>query len=185
MNPTEPKVGTDQPSSVIQQSKPQAAADHLQLQMQLQQLRDNQNLGMGVVGGVLGALVGSVLWALVTYATDWQIGFMAIGVGFLVGWGVSKLGQGVDKSFGYVGAVLSLLGCLFGNYLTACVHIASFGDAGIFEVLGGISWDGFIYIMIETFHPMDVLFYSLAVYYGYKYSFRGVAAARPVPGPKR
>lgn len=169
---TEPQAGATQPKSP--QPSPQNApvVDEHKLQMLMQQLRDNQNFGMGIVGGVGGALAGSILWALVTYATQWQIGFMAIGVGFLVGWGIRKLGQGVDKSFGILGAVLSLLGCAFGNLLTACVHIAAASAVSIFAVITSITLEDMTYIMTETFHPMDVLFYGLAVYYGYRYSFR-------------
>ena len=154
----------------------QVEADHIvdpvKLQMLMQQLQDNQNLGMGIVGGLIGAVVGASVWAAITYFTGWQIGFMAIGVGFLVGWLIRTLGQGITKTFGIVGAVLSLFGCLLGNYLTACVYIAEMNGMGLFEVLVQIDMATAIQIMGETFSPMDLLFYGIALYYGYRYSFR-------------
>ncbi|MEW5796995.1 MAG: hypothetical protein AB1772_11625 [Candidatus Zixiibacteriota bacterium] len=150
------------------------SVDALKLQMAMQQLRDNQNLGMAVFGGSLAAIVGAVLWAVVTAVTQWQIGFMAIGVGFLVGLAVRKMGQGVTTAFGVVGAVLSLAGCLVGNYLANCAFIAASENMGIFDVIGRIDFATAVELMTATFHPMDVLFYGLALYYGYKFSFRVV-----------
>lgn len=77
-----------------------------------EQLDYEQNLPMGVVAGLIGALVGAALWAWITVLTDAQIGWMAIAVGFLVGLAVRIFGKGLDKVFGIVGAVLSLLGCV-------------------------------------------------------------------------
>ena len=50
-----------------------------------QAIRDNQNLGLGILGGVMAAVVGAALWAIITVAINYQIAWMAIGVGFLVG----------------------------------------------------------------------------------------------------
>jgi hypothetical protein len=78
--------------------------DETKAKMLLQQIRNNQNLSMALVGGLGAAILGSVVWAVITSLTNYQIGFMAIGVGFLVGYAVRRMGQGVDPSFGYVGA---------------------------------------------------------------------------------
>jgi hypothetical protein len=101
---------------------------------------------------------------------------MAIGVGFLVGWAVKKLGQGIDVPFGVVGAFMSLLGCLLGNYLSAVGFIAMEYDASYFDTLAAFNFEDAIEIMKVAFSPMDILFYAIALYYGYKTSFRGLTA---------
>jgi len=63
----------------------------------------------------VAAGIGAALWALITVATNYQIGFMALGVGFLVGHSVRAFGKGVDTGFGVLGAVLALAGCLAGK----------------------------------------------------------------------
>ena len=40
------------------------------------------------IGGLVAMLISAVLWAVITVATQFQIGFMAIGVGLLVGYSV-------------------------------------------------------------------------------------------------
>ena len=165
-------MDTNQSDSQAETNAPAPKIDRMKLQMLNQQIRDNQNLSLAVLGGAAAALVGAAVWAAVTVATNWQIGFMAIGIGFLVGYVVRRTGQGVDQSFGIVGAVLSLVGCVVGNYLTVCAQIADFESVGFFDVLIAIDMQMAIDLMIESFDFMDLIFYGLAAYYGYKNSFR-------------
>ena len=165
-------MDTNQSDTQGETNSPAPEIDRMKLQMLMQQIRDNQNLSLAVLGGAVAALVGAAVWAAITVVTNWQIGFMAIGIGFLVGYVVRRTGQGVDMSFGIVGAVLSLAGCVVGNYLSACAIIAEFESVGFFDVLFAIDMQMAIDLMIESFNFMDLLFYGLAVYYGYKYSFR-------------
>lgn len=158
-------------------NKPQApqnqpVVDEAKANMLLQRLRNNQNMGMGIVGGLGAALIGSAIWATITALTNYQIGFMAIGVGVLVGLAVRKMGQGVDVTFGIVGGVLSLLGCLFGNLLTTCVMASMEESVPLMDILGSLNISTAIEIMKYTYAPIDLLFYGLALYYGYKFSFR-------------
>ncbi len=165
-------MDTKQPGPPTEDNPPAPQIDQLKSDMLMQQIRDNQNLSMAALGGAAAALAGAVVWATVTVATDWQIGFMAVGIGFLVGWVIRRAGRGIDTSFGIVGAVMSLVGCVLGNYLTICATIASMEEVGIFEVVSAIDLATAFELMVDAFHPMDALFYGLAIYYGYKYSFR-------------
>ncbi len=146
--------------------------DDTKRKMLLQQIRDNQNLSMGFVGGLVAALIGASVWAVITALTNYQIGFMAIGVGFLVGYAIRRMGQGVDPIFGYFGAGLSFLGCVLGNLLTTCVIVSQQDGVALGEVLAGLNLSVAIDIMKFTFSPIDLLFYGLALYYGHKFSFR-------------
>jgi len=100
----------------------------------LQELRDNQSLPLGVLGGLGGGAIGAALWALITSLTGFQIGWMAVGVGFLTGLGVRSFGHGLDKTFGAAGAVLALAGCVVGNLLTVAILVAREGETAFTEV---------------------------------------------------
>lgn len=150
----------------------ESTMDELKARMLLDRLRGEQNLGAGVAGGVAAALLGAVAWAAVTVATGYQIGWMAIAVGFLVGWTMRALGKGVDRVFGVVGAVLALAGCVVGNVLSVYGFAASQMEIPLTEVIAMVDFATVVDIMVETFSPMDLLFYGLAVYEGYQLSFR-------------
>ena len=157
--------------------QPVLEIDPMRLEYAITTMRSEQNLPMGLAGGSAAAVLGAILWAVVTVTTGYQIGFMAIGVGVLVGFSIRKLGKGMDKSFGFSGAVLSLFGCALGNLLAVCAIIASQEGIPIMQVLSAINFQNGTELMAGTFTPMDLLFYGIAVYEGYKLSFRQVTKA--------
>ena len=156
--------------------RPQPEITQQQFEMALQQKQDNQNLGLGILGGAVGAAVGAALWALITGLTNFQIGFMAVGVGFLTGYGVRRLGQGVDTIFGIVGAVLSLVGCLTGNLLVTCIAESKATGISVFEVLTQLTPSVYVEYLKQTFSVIDLIFYAIAVYEGFRFSIARVTA---------
>ncbi len=157
-----------------QQTQEQTAApiDTTRLELILDRLRADQNLVAGVLAGGLGAVVGAGLWAAVTVFTGYQIGWMAVGIGFLVGYLVRLAGKGIDKSFGVAGALLSLLGCALGNLLTVCGMLARQEGVPFLEVMSNLDAGAVGQLMVHTFSPMDLVFYGIAGYEGYKLSIR-------------
>ncbi len=156
-----------------------AQIDPVKLQNLVQELKDKQNLPLGFTGGLVMAGVAAIIWAVVTALADFQIGWMAVGVGFVVGLAVRQFGQGIDKVFGFTGGALSLLGCLAGNLLTVAIVISRQEGAAIQDVM-------FLFLsspalvlkaMQVTFSPIDLLFYAIAVYEGYKFSIRRITRA--------
>lgn len=141
----------------------------------LNKLKIHQDFYYAIVGGSLATLISAVIWAVVTVATKFQIGYMAIGVGLLVGFSIQFFGAGVDKKFGYLGAFLSLLGCLLGNLFSQVGFIAQEQSLGYFETFTYLNSGLIINILVESFNPMDILFYGIAIYEGYKFSFRKVS----------
>jgi hypothetical protein len=143
-------------------------------QLAVEQFKSEQNLVSGVIAGAVAALVGAVIWAAVTVTTDYQIGWMAVGIGFLVGFAVRLAGKGIDRSFAVAGAQLAHLGCVLGNLFTICQVIATNEQMAIFDVLvrldAGITFE----LMKATFQPVDVLFYGIAIYEGFKLSPRRI-----------
>ncbi len=149
--------------------------DPARLQRLIQEIKDNQSLVSGTLAGVAAAVVGAGLWAVITAVTSFQIGWMAVGVGFLVGVAVRKFGRGIDKPFGIAGAAISLLGCMAGNLLAFCIIISQQQQIPFSQLLSSLNPETAAGLMKATFNPMDLLFYGLAVYTGYRFSFRRIS----------
>lgn len=141
----------------------------------------DDNLPLALVGGLGAAAVGAALWAIITVATGWQIGWMAVGVGFLVGFTIRKLGNGKTLVFGIVGAVLALAGCLAGNVLSVVGYFAHESAAQFFAALSELTPDATVNLLVETSSPIDLLFYAFAVYEGFRLSI--VQAPQPQAPP--
>jgi hypothetical protein len=131
---------------------------------------------------VAAAFVAAVAWGAITAATNYRIGFMAIGVGLIVAFAVRFAGGGHDSRFAYISAALSLLGCVLGNYFAACALLATEQHA---DVIGTITivTPHIADFMKDTFRPMDLLFYAIGAYFGFKYAMvplqRAAAPAAP------
>ena len=141
--------------------------------------RDEPRLGPALVAGAVAATVGAAVWATVTVLTEFQIGWMAVGVGAGVGLAMRRYGRGVAPKFGVAAAALALLGCLAGNLFASVGFVASFTHVPFFTVLTRLDLEIVRTLMGATFSPMDLLFYGIAMAEAYKLAFlRQSAPAR-------
>lgn len=135
-------------------------------------IRSQQNLAYGISAGLIASFVSAFLWALITAFTGYKIGWMSVGVGFLVGFAVRTFGKGIDTIYGVVGGSLSLLGCMIGNVLAVCIVASSALGVPVIAMLSKMNLGLAIKLLRLDFGPLDILFYGIAIYEGYKFSFR-------------
>ena len=143
-----------------------------------EQIIDNQiistekvgNIPMALLFGLITSLIGASLWAVITVITKYQIGYMAIAIGFIVGYAVKFGGRGNQITFGVIGAVFSLLGCILGNYFSLIGFASAELHIGFFQTLTTISPSLVFKLMIDSFQGMDIILYGIAGYEGFKFS---------------
>jgi hypothetical protein len=144
------------------------------------------NLVLATLAGLAAAFVAAIAWGAITAATHYRIGFMAIGVGLIVAFAVRYAGGGHDSRFAYVSGALSLLGCVAGNYFAACALLAADQHVDVLRTVAIVT-PHIADFMKETFRPMDLLFYAIGAYFGFKYAMvplqRAAAPAAPAPPP--
>lgn len=127
-----------------------------------------ERLVPAVFAAVAAAVIGALLWAAVTVVTDFQIGFMAIGVGVLVGLGVRHFGRGETNAYRAVAAVAAGIGCALGNLLTGAHVFSAQIQVPVTRVLEALDMQLTSDLMIALFSPMDLLFYGLAIQQAWK-----------------
>ncbi|HKJ37723.1 MAG TPA: hypothetical protein VJ972_03030 [Anaerolineales bacterium] len=129
----------------------------------------DSNLIMGLIGGGIAMLVSAAIWGAVTYITEYQIGWLAIGIGFLVGIAVKFFGKGKTPIYGIISAAFALIGCALGNLLFYSGFIAREEGAAFLEVFFFFLFSpaATIEIFSIAFDFMDILFYGLAAWVGY------------------
>ncbi len=137
-------------------------------------LLQQQDLTYAIIGGFFVAIIGALIWAIITVSINYQIGYMAIGVGALVGIGVRYFGAGIQPIYSIIGAVYSLLGCLLGNLFTQIGLIATQESLSYVEIFSYLDFNTIIAIYKDSFSPMDLLFYGIAMYEGFKFGCREV-----------
>lgn len=161
--------------------------DEVRYRARLRQLESEQNLLAGALAGGIAATIGAVAWAMITVVTSYQIGWMAVGVGFLVGYAVRMLGKGVTPVYGIVAAVLAVLGCLSGNVLTTCLLLSREEELPLSAILLKLDPSIIRELLLATWQPIDLLFYALTVYVAYQYAFQRPSldgsGQKPSPSP--
>lgn len=125
-----------------------------------------------IVPAVLAASVAcgisAIIWAAITVITGYQIGWIAIGIGFLVGIAVKRFGGDPAPVLGLIGGLFSFLGCFIGNFLTICALVAEAEGIPVTQIVANIQFSAIPTIMMETTGIMDLLFYGLAIFQGYR-----------------
>jgi hypothetical protein len=148
-----------------------------QVEQWVAQLHTRHSFPIAAGGGLLAGVIGALAWAAITAAMNAPTTWMAIGVGLLVGGAVRILGQGLDRSFGRLGAGLSLFACVLGNCLANSTFVARDVGLSVTSVLAQISPSALPRLIVATFHPLDIVFYAAALYLGYRLSFRRLTSA--------
>lgn len=134
-----------------------------------------QNPLFAIGAGLIACLAGAAAWAAITVATEYQIGYMAVGLGALTGVAVRYAGRGVIPLYGVIAAILSLVGCLAGNVLGSVGFLAIAEGVPYFDILLLLTPGITINVLMETFSPIDLIFYALAVSVGYRLGFTPVS----------
>lgn len=134
--------------------------------------KSEQNYKMALISGLVVGVIGAILWGVITVVTEYQIGYMAIAIGAGVGYSMRYFGKGMDQIFGITGAIIAVLSCVLGNFLSTIGFIANAENLSYVDTLLKFDYAQFIPLLTETFQPMDLLFYGFAAYEGYKFSFR-------------
>ncbi|MFT6638880.1 MAG: hypothetical protein ACJAYP_001466 [Flavobacterium sp.] len=138
----------------------------------LEKFKTQQNLKLGLLASISVGVLGAILWSLITVATEFQIGYMAIAIGAGVGYTMQITGKGIDQVFGISGAIIAVLSCFLGNFLSLIGFVAKMEDLSFFETLLSIDYSLVPMALKEQFSFIDLVFYVIAGAQGYKFAFR-------------
>jgi hypothetical protein len=73
----------------------------------------------GLAGGIVAAIVGGVVWGLIVILTEYEVGFVAWGIGFLAGFLVVRFAGGrKGVPLQAIAIVSSLVGIVLGKYIS-------------------------------------------------------------------
>jgi hypothetical protein len=164
-------------NNIVETNLSDEVADIQITEKMITKLKSEQNFKMGLVAALVVGVIGAVLWGVITVITEYQIGYMAIAIGAGVGYSMRYFGKGMDQIFGITGAIIAVLSCVLGNFLSIIGFVANAESLGYLETLLRFDYSQLVPIMTENFNFMDILFYGFAGYEGYKFSFRVVTQA--------
>lgn len=130
----------------------------------------------GAVGGILAAIVSGAIWALIVRLTEYEIGFMAWGLGVVVGAAVVMFARG-RRGLGLqiVAVLASIFGIVVGKYLILVylLHQMTLKEHGAHGAAAITYWSPkvmqFVFPRLLSFaSPYDALWVILAVVTAWK-----------------
>ena len=136
-----------------------------------------------VVAGLAAALVGGIVWGLIVKISDYEVGFVAWGIGFLAGTAVVIASRGAKgRQLQVIAVVSALLGILLGKYLSFAFNVQEDADA-VGVNIGLLSSDMFTLFrenLDVVFGLFDLLWVGFAVFSAWRIP---QVDAGPAPAP--
>lgn len=134
---------------------------------------DSRSIYMGLLGGLLGAVLSAFVWVMIVALTDYEIGYMALGVGLLVGWSVLWFtGKKRSRGLQFVAMLCAALGVFFAQYLIFYYFftiIVLEDGAGLstffrFDWISGELFRVFLESLPEIVDGYTILFLALSIF---------------------
>lgn len=138
-----------------------------QLQQVVAHAGSDINYSMAFVGGLLGAVIGVLIWWGFTVVTKISFGLVAVVIGFAVGKGVILLSGGKRHlHLQIMSALISVAGFFYASYLVGRTFILRYYvEQGQEIVLPLIPDPGlFLEVLSTGFGIMDLVFLAIVVY---------------------
>lgn len=133
----------------------------------------NPNMAMAAVLGGIAALAAGVAWYLLSVVTGYQIGYVAIGVGFIIGhaviWGSGKKR---GSSLQIMSAIITVLTLLISQYFLVLYYARKY----VFEhktEFPGYNGEWFFIspfnpeFIQSMFSPIGLLIWGIGIYFAY------------------
>ena len=128
-----------------------------------------------VPAAIAAAIVGALLWAAFGYFSGMSLGLIAILIGAMVGYSVRRVGKGVAPKFGYLGGACAAMGWALGTWLCDIALLAKEANRPILAVLSSVGFGESLTFAVRAADVMDIVFLAIAVWEGYRFSFRKAA----------
>jgi signal peptidase I len=124
---------------------------------------DGGSTGFALLAGLIAAVAGGIAWGLISKYTDYEVGIVAWGIGFVAGFAVERAAGGRrSPDLQAIAIVSALLGVLIGKYLGFAFQAQKvLGDE--FGLLSGEMFSLFRENLDEVFSLFDLLWTGLAV----------------------
>jgi hypothetical protein len=109
-----------------------------------------------IVGALAAAAAGAIVWALIAYYGNYELGILASGIGALVGITVAYLAKkNVEQQHQIIAVIFGLLGVIAGKYLSFYLVVKKAKDELGLDLFGYVKFS-------DTFAAMDILWIVLA-----------------------
>jgi hypothetical protein len=134
--------------------------------------------------GMIAAIVGAVLWAVIVDATGYKVGYAAVGLGLLIGLAMARTAP-AWRPLPFVATVIALAGCLLGDFFVDATAVGHITGQGTLTALTDMITDPALgsEVFSAGFEGMDALFWIIAAIAAFQLTNGAVAKLAAAPAP--
>lgn len=127
-----------------------------------QALIGSQSVTGAIAGGLVAVGAMCALWTALTVATGRVFPWFTMLGGMMIGLAVRRYGRGFDYRFPVLAVVLTCAGALLGNLVIALPETTRQLDAGVWQIVRGLTWRSFELFFDEVISGVDYIYAGFA-----------------------
>lgn len=124
---------------------------------------NNGSLIKATIAAIVTATIGALLWITISYIFRWQINYMAIAVGALVGTFVSKYNQSASLAAGVIAAITAALACVIGDFIITMQDISEHLEMSYSQIFEQYNTRDIMKAHLNSLDLYSCFFYGLAL----------------------
>ncbi len=135
-------------------------------------INSKANYSLSIILGLVFGIVGAAIWAIISKVTGYNLGIVAILIGFLISQGFVIAGRSTKVVMGIVAAIIAVISILIGNIILAFLFISEYVDMTFFEVVQNFDYGNYLFELLQDIHtPFDIVFYPIAMMTAFRRSY--------------
>ena len=129
-----------------------------------------QSVSNALIAGIAVLVLMIAVWTWLAVVSGRVFPWFSVAQGLALGIAVRRYGRGFDWRFPLIAALLAWGGAYVGNFVVALPTTSAELDAGILQVLAGLTWWSFETFFAEVITPVDHIYAlfaaAVAAFYG-------------------
>ena len=127
-------------------------------------LISEQNFAAAVIVGAVATLLAAAAYGIIVATWAFSYGFVAAGVGIVIGLSMQFLGRGISMNFAVVATVYAIVGCVLGNLFRVIIELAQANATSPIDVLRNDSLSVLAEWSVSDVSFVDLVYWFVAVF---------------------
>ncbi len=127
-------------------------------------LISEQNFAAAVIVGAVATILAAAAYGIIVATWAFSYGFVAAGVGIVIGLSMQFLGRGISMKFAVVAMVYAITGCVLGNLFRVIIELAQANATSPIDVLRNNSLSVLAEWSVSDVSFVDLVYWFVAVF---------------------